>query len=155
VAATGSYHTTRAPAWATSISDRVLQLHSHDYRNQAALPHGDVLVVGSGQTGLQLAEELFEAGRRVYISVGSAGRIPRRYRGRDIFAWLVEVVRDGVRHGVTLPTADQLPDPRRRFKPARERDLGLPQQTPAPLRSRDGTPIEFELINNTTTPAAA
>ena len=117
VVATGSYHTTRVPAWATSISDRVLQLHSHDYRNPAALPHGGVLVVGSGQTGLQLAEELFEAGRRVHISVGSAGRIPRRYRGRDIFAWLVEVVRDGARHGVTLPTADQLPDPMRRFKP--------------------------------------
>jgi putative flavoprotein involved in K+ transport len=117
VVATGSYHRPRLPAWAQSISGRVAQLHSHDYRNQAALPEGAVVVVGSGQTGLQLAEELFEAGRRVYIAVGSAGRVPRRYRGRDIFAWLTEIIRHGAEKGVTLPTADQLPDPRRRFNP--------------------------------------
>jgi putative flavoprotein involved in K+ transport len=117
VVATGSYHKPRIPGWAANLSARVTQLHAHDYRNQVELPDGGVLVVGSGQTGLQLAEELFEAGRRVYISVGSAGRIPRRYRGRDIFAWLVDVIRDGAAHGVTLPTADQLPDPARRFNP--------------------------------------
>jgi putative flavoprotein involved in K+ transport len=117
VVATGSYHTPRIPPLAYGISHRVAQLHAHDYRNQATLPDGAVLVVGSGQTGLQLAEELFEAGRRVYISVGSAGRIPRRYRGRDIFSWLVDIIRDGATHGVTLPTADQLPDPSRRFNP--------------------------------------
>jgi putative flavoprotein involved in K+ transport len=117
VVATGSYHRPRAPAWATNISGRVTQLHSHDYRNQAALPDGGVLVVGSGQTGLQLAEELFEAGRSVYVAAGSAGRIPRRYRGRDIFSWLVEVIREGAGRGVTLPTADQLPEARLRFNP--------------------------------------
>src|SRR5262245_22244312 len=117
VVATGSYHTPRVPVWARNISSRVLQLHSHDYRNQAGLPDGAVLVVGSGQTGLQLAEELFEAGRRVFIAVGSAGRIPRRYRDRDIFGWLVDVIREGAAHGVTLPTAEQLTDPRRRFNP--------------------------------------
>ena len=115
VVATGSYHDPRIPALAERITARVTQLHSHDYRNQAALPEGAVLVVGSGQTGLQLAEELHEAGRRVFVSVGSAGRIPRRYRGRDIFGWLVDVIRDGPEHGVALPTADQLPDGRRRF----------------------------------------
>ena len=104
-------------AWAANISGRVTQLHSHDYRDQAALPDGAVLVVGSGQTGLQLAEELFDRGRNVYVAVGSAGRIPRRYRGRDIFGWLVELIGEGASHGVTLPTADQLPDPRRRFNP--------------------------------------
>jgi putative flavoprotein involved in K+ transport len=115
VVATGSYHTPRVPTAAKGISSRVTQLHSHGYRNQAALPDGAVLVVGSGQTGLQLAEELHEAGRRVYISVGSAGRVPRRYRGRDIFGWIVDVMRHGAGHGVALPTADQLPDGRRRF----------------------------------------
>jgi putative flavoprotein involved in K+ transport len=115
VVATGSYHTPRIPPPAERISGRVMQLHSHDYRNPAALPDGAVLVVGSGQTGLQLAEELFEAGRRVFISVGSAGRVPRRYRGRDIFSWLVDVARHGAPHGVALPTAEQLPDGRRRF----------------------------------------
>lgn len=117
VVATGSYHTPRIPPLENRISDRVTQIHSHDYRNEASLPPGGVLVVGSGQTGLQLAEELFAAGRRVYVAVGSAGRIPRRYRGRDIFGWLTDIIRHGVEHGVTLPTADQLPDPRRRFAP--------------------------------------
>src|SRR5262245_13504364 len=78
VVATGSYHTPRIPPLAKHISGRVAQLHSHDYRNEAALPDGAVLIVGSGQTGLQLAEELFEAGRRVFVSAGSAGRVPRR-----------------------------------------------------------------------------
>ncbi len=115
VVATGSYHTPRVPPLADGISHRVTQLHSHDYRNEGALPDGAVLVVGSGQTGLQLAEELFEAGRRVFIAVGSAGRVPRRYRGRDIFGWLFDVLRHGARHGATLPIAEQLLDGRRKF----------------------------------------
>jgi putative flavoprotein involved in K+ transport len=115
VVATGSYHRPRIPPLAERISGRVTQLHSHAYRNGAQLPEGAVLVVGSGQTGLQLAEELFEAGRRVYISVGSAGRVPRRYRGRDLFGWIVDVIRYGAEHRVALPTADQLHDGRRRF----------------------------------------
>lgn len=115
VVATGSYHTPRVPALAARISRRVLQLHSHEYRREAALPPGAVLIVGSGQTGLQLAEELFDAGRTVYVAVGSAGRVPRRYRGRDLFRWLFALLRDGPALGVRLPTAADLPDPRRRF----------------------------------------
>jgi putative flavoprotein involved in K+ transport len=115
VVATGSYHAPRIPALARRISGRVAQLHSHHYRNAAALPDGAVLIVGSGQTGVQLAEELSEAGRRVFIAVGSAGRLPRRYRGRDIFSWIADVIRHGSEHGVPLPTAGQLPDSRRRF----------------------------------------
>jgi putative flavoprotein involved in K+ transport len=76
-----------------------------------------VLIVGSGQSGLQIAEELAAAGRAVYVSVGSAGRIPRRFRGRDIFGWLADILRHGAAYGVHLPTAEQLPDPRRRFNP--------------------------------------
>jgi putative flavoprotein involved in K+ transport len=113
--ATGSYHTPRIPRLGKGISDRVMQLHSHEYRNEEALPDGAVLVIGSGQTGLQLAEELFEAGRRVFVCVGSAGRVPRRYRGRDFFSWITDIIRHGAASGVTLPTADQLPDPSRRF----------------------------------------
>jgi putative flavoprotein involved in K+ transport len=115
VVATGSYHTPRVPLLARHVSHRVLQLHSHEYRNAATLPAGAVLVVGSGQTGLQLAEELSAAGRRVYVSVGSAGRIPRRYRGRDIFSWMLDVIERGPTVDVTLPTAEQLPDGRRKF----------------------------------------
>jgi putative flavoprotein involved in K+ transport len=115
VVATGSYHTPRVPQLAHRITDRVTQIHSHSYKNAAALPAGGVLIVGSGQTGVQLAEELSEAGRQVYVSVGNAGRVPRRYRGRDIFRWLVDLLRHGAEHGVSLPTVDQLPDPRLKF----------------------------------------
>ena len=115
VVATGSYHTPRVPSLARRLSGRVTQLHSHEYQNEATLPPGAVLIVGSGQTGLQLAEELFAAGRRVHVSVGSAGRVPRRYRGRDLFSWLVDIIQCGAGVGVSLPTADQLPDGRHRF----------------------------------------
>jgi cation diffusion facilitator CzcD-associated flavoprotein CzcO len=138
VVATGSYHTPRLPTMAARISDRITQLHSHNYRNERALPAGAVLIVGSGQTGLQLAEELFAAGRTVYVSVGSAGRVPRRYRGRDIFSWLVDVMRHGAAYGVTFPTADQLPDPRRRFNamPALSGPRRRPRHQPASVRGR-------------------
>lgn len=115
VVATGSYHAPRIPPLAEHVSDRVVQLHSHDYRNEAGLPAGAVLIVGSGQTGLHLAEELFATGRSVYVAVGSAGRMPRRYRGRDIFTWLVELMRHGATHGVTdlnLERADSFFDER-------------------------------------------
>jgi putative flavoprotein involved in K+ transport len=115
VVATGSYHTPRIPAAGGGVASRVTQLHSQEYRNPGALPEGAVLVVGSGQSGVQIAEELAAAGRRVYLSAGAAVRMPRRYRGRDIFAWLVEILRDGPALGVSLPTVQQLPDPRMRL----------------------------------------
>ena len=67
-----------------------------------------MLVVGSAQSGCQIAQELCESGRQVYLCVGSTGRAPRRYRGRDIFAWL-ELT------GFLDRTADKLPSPRARF----------------------------------------
>lgn len=115
VVATGSYHVPRIPAAAARIAPRVAQLHSHDYRNESMLPEGAVLVVGSGQTGVQLAEELSDAGRRVYLSVGTAGRAPRRYRGVDIFGWLAQIARRGPEFGLGLPTVDTLPDPKLKF----------------------------------------
>jgi len=65
-----------------------LQIHSNAYRNPAQLPKGAVLVVGAGSSGVQIAEELMRAGRKVYLSVGPHGRPPRRYRGRDFVWWL-------------------------------------------------------------------
>jgi putative flavoprotein involved in K+ transport len=114
VVATGSFHTPRIPPIAAELPARITQLHSHAYLNERALPPGAVLIVGSGQTGCQIAEELVKAGRPVYISVGSAGRAPRRYRGRDIFRWLALLAAQGPEFGVTLPTVDQLPDLRQR-----------------------------------------
>lgn len=116
VVATGSRHSPRVPPFAANVSPRVTQIHSHDYRNQSALPAGAVLVVGTGQTGVQLAEEMAAAGRKVYLSVGRAGRAPRRYRGTDIFGWLAQLVMHGARYGIQIPTVDQLPDPNLKFR---------------------------------------
>jgi putative flavoprotein involved in K+ transport len=62
-----------------------------EYRNPSSLPAGAVLVVGTGQSGAQIAEELYQSGRQVYLSVGSAGRVPRRYRARDINDWFTRM----------------------------------------------------------------
>ncbi|MPQ98922.1 MSMEG_0569 family flavin-dependent oxidoreductase [Modestobacter sp. I12A-02628] len=88
VVATGGYHRPVVPAFAGSLPAAVHQLHSQDYRNPAQLPPGDVLVVGTGQSGAQIAEDLHLAGRTVHLAVGPAPRIARTYRGRDVVAWL-------------------------------------------------------------------
>jgi putative flavoprotein involved in K+ transport len=72
------------------VSPRVRQLHTSEYRNPTSLPDGAVLVVGTGQSGIQIAEELLDHGRRVFICVGKCPRVPRRYRGRDVVRWLVD-----------------------------------------------------------------
>lgn len=115
IVATGGFHRKHIPDLGGQPSSRVLSLHAADYRRASDLPAGGVLVVGSGQTGVQLAEELLAAGRDVVLSVGTAGRVPRRYRGRDIFAWLWDLAEHGPGHGTALPTATELPDPRRRL----------------------------------------
>jgi putative flavoprotein involved in K+ transport len=115
VVAAGSFHEPRVPPIAKELPARLTQLHSHDYRSLSALPPGGVLVVGSGQSGVQIAEELLDAGRDVHLSVGSAGRVPRRYRGRDLFRWLYGLSTHGEAVGVSLPTVDQLPDLRMRL----------------------------------------
>jgi putative flavoprotein involved in K+ transport len=115
VVATGGFHVPKVPAAGARLATRVVQLHSHAYRNAAALPDGAILVVGSGQSGVQIAEELHEAGRRVYLSVGHCGRVPRRYRGKDIFYWLWSLRMRGHEFGTPLPTVDELSDQRLRF----------------------------------------
>jgi len=88
VVATGGYHRPVLPAVSQRLPDDVVQLHSADYRSPGALPAGAVLVVGSGQSGAQVAEDLHLAGRPVHLALGSAPRVARRYRGRDCVAWL-------------------------------------------------------------------
>lgn len=115
IVATGAFQVPRIPAVGATISPRVAQVHAHHYRSPAALPDGGVLIVGSGQTGVQLAEELQAAGRDVVLATGRCGRQVRRYRGHDIFWWARQVVERGEEHGTPLPRVDQLPDPRLRF----------------------------------------
>jgi putative flavoprotein involved in K+ transport len=88
VVATGGYHTPAIPRLAERFPASIVQLHSSAYRSPEALPPGDVLVVGTGQSGCQIAEDLHLAGRQVYLCVGSAPRTARRYRGRDVVEWL-------------------------------------------------------------------
>lgn len=89
VVATGGYHQPRTPPYAAALPVR--QLHSSAYRNAASLPPGEVLVVGTGQSGCQIAEDLHLEGRKVHLCVGSAPRCARRHRGRDVVEWLEEM----------------------------------------------------------------
>ena len=88
VVATGGYHRPSVPRVAERLPVGLVQLHSSEYRNPAQLPDGPVLVVGTGQSGAQIAEDLFLAGRDVHLAVGKAPRFARRYRGRDVIAWM-------------------------------------------------------------------
>ena len=90
VVATGSLNRSRRPASAAAMPPRLHQIDASDYRSAAALPDGAVLVVGSAQSGGQIAEDLAQAGRTVLLATGRVGRLPRRYRGRDMSIWLVE-----------------------------------------------------------------
>jgi len=91
VVATGAFPFLSVPPVANSIQPDVLQLHSQEYRRPSALPEGGVLVVGGGQSGAQIVDELVIEGREVWFSIGQSGRGPRRYRGKDITAWLRDV----------------------------------------------------------------
>jgi putative flavoprotein involved in K+ transport len=75
------------PEVARRLTDGLAVLSAGTYRNSEALHKGAVLVVGSGQSGCQIAEDLLEARREVYLSVSRVARVPRSYRGRDIVAW--------------------------------------------------------------------
>jgi putative flavoprotein involved in K+ transport len=116
VAASGGYDTPIIPALARKLSDTILQLHSQQYRNPQSLPTGAVLVVGAGQSGAQIAEDLHLAGKKVHLAVGDAPRCARFYRGRDVVTWLADMgyydmpvekhplregVRDNTNHYVT------------------------------------------------------
>lgn len=108
VVATGSFQFPRPTTLAGAFPPHIAHLHSNLYRNPDGLPPGAVLVVGSADTGCQIAEELSESGRQVYLCSGRSSRRPRRYRGKDAVFWTVTL-------GVFNQTADQLPDPSARF----------------------------------------
>lgn len=86
VAATGAFQVPVIPA--VVPQEKIFQIHSSDYHNPGDLPEGGVLVVGAGSSGVQIADELRDAGREVYLAVGPHDRPPRRYRNRDFVYWL-------------------------------------------------------------------
>jgi putative flavoprotein involved in K+ transport len=108
VVATGLYQKPKFPKFSADFPTDIKQLHSDEYRNPQSLPDGAILVVGSGQSGAQIAEELYQHGEKVYLSVSRAGRVPRRYRGKDANWW-------HARMGDYERTVDQLPSPGAKF----------------------------------------
>src|SRR5262249_58187997 len=91
VAAGGGQRRPVIPRLAAGLPAAIAQLDASRYRNPAALPPGAVLVVGSGQSGAQIADELAVAGRDVLLATSRVPRVPRRYRGRDVHEWAVEL----------------------------------------------------------------
>jgi putative flavoprotein involved in K+ transport len=108
VVATGLYQAPKIPALSGDFPTHINQLHSDSYRNPQQLLPGAVLVVGSAQSGAQIAEELYETGRKVYLAVGRAGRTPRRYRGKDANWWFA-------RMGSYDREVNELPSPKAKF----------------------------------------
>ena len=116
VVASGGYHQPIIPRLAERLPPGMLQIHSEQYRNPQAMPAGKILVVGNGQSGAQLAEDLHLAGREVVLATGDAPRCARFYRGKDVVDWLADMgyydmavhehplregVRDNTNHYVT------------------------------------------------------
>lgn len=87
VIATGPYQRATIPTMSSDVPKNIFQVHSSAYRNSNQLPPGAVLVVGSGASGCQIADDLQQSRRQVYISVGRHSRTPRRYRGKDFAYW--------------------------------------------------------------------
>jgi putative flavoprotein involved in K+ transport len=115
IVAGGPFQAPFLPPVAQTFPRSVHQVHSHHYRRPDELPPGRVLLIGTGQSGVQLAEELMAAGREVILSVGRCGHVPRVYRGHDFFWWLRRLATDGPALGVTLPQVGDLPSPAARF----------------------------------------
>lgn len=109
VIATGHCDIPAVPAMAQHLQPSIRQITPATYRNPEALPKGGVLVVGASATGLQLAEEIQCSGRPVILSVGRHTRLPRQYRGRDIWWWLD-------RSGVLDETFDNVADRERALR---------------------------------------
>ncbi|MBU1360196.1 MAG: MSMEG_0569 family flavin-dependent oxidoreductase [Gammaproteobacteria bacterium] len=116
VVASGGYHKPVVPRMAERLPASIAQYHSAQYRNPQQLPEGAVLVVGCGQSGAQIAEDLHLAGRKVILATGNAPRCARFYRGKDVVDWLADMnyydmpvtqhplregVRDNTNHYVT------------------------------------------------------
>jgi len=111
IVATGAFQEQTRPAWVADVPRGLAVLDTADYRNPRELPDGDVVIVGSGQCGCQFAEELALAGRRVVLACGHAPWAPRRFGGRDLVDWLLEI-------GFFDQRLAELPNPAARLWPS-------------------------------------
>ncbi|WP_160062715.1 MSMEG_0569 family flavin-dependent oxidoreductase [Psychromonas sp. L1A2] len=103
VLACGSYHQAFILPSAQNMPEKIKHIHSRDYKNAESLPAGDIMVVGTGQSGAQIAEDIHLQGRNVHLCVGNAPRVNRRYRGKDVVQWLEDM-------GYYDTTIDKHPD---------------------------------------------
>ncbi|MBB4008058.1 MSMEG_0569 family flavin-dependent oxidoreductase [Allorhizobium taibaishanense] len=103
VIATGGYDNPIVPSCATDLDPTIVQMHSRDYRRPSQLPEGATLIVGTGQSGVQIMDDFHLEGRSVHLAVGPAPRSPRKYRGRDATDWLYDA-------GTYAVTIDRHPD---------------------------------------------
>ena len=90
VIASGAFQRPHRPEVAATLPPGLLQVDVEGYRSEEALPAGRVLIVGSGQSGCQIAEELHQAGREVFLACGKAPWVPRRIGNRDFVWWGLE-----------------------------------------------------------------
>ena len=113
VLASGPYNIPVVPTVASAVPDHIDQLTPHQYRHPAQLAPGGVLVVGAAATGVQIARELRQSGRRVTLAVGEHVRLPRSYRGRDIQYWMqaLGLLDEGYRELDDLTRVRGLPSP--------------------------------------------
>jgi putative flavoprotein involved in K+ transport len=113
VVATGIAHRPKVPAVAEAIPRSIRQLTALSYRNPEGVSQGPTLVVGASASGVQIADELVRSGREVVLATGSHTRLPRTYRGRDIYLWQADMgVLDAGPHEVAdLDRARRVPSP--------------------------------------------
>ncbi|MER0240112.1 MSMEG_0569 family flavin-dependent oxidoreductase [Fulvimarina sp. MAC8] len=104
VIATGGYDKPIVPPYAEKLDPAIHQMHSRDFRRPSQVPEGATLIVGTGQSGVQIMDDLVRDGRDVHLAVGPAPRSPRNYRGRDATDWLYDM-------GHYSMTIDEHPDP--------------------------------------------
>lgn len=105
VIASGSQNQPKVPKTCSEVAPSVMQLHAGNYKRADALPDGAVLIIGGGQSGVQIAEDLLENGRKVFLATSKVGRVLRAYRGRDLVNWAVDF-------GFYEHTINDLEDPR-------------------------------------------
>ena len=108
VVAAGAYQRPTPTPLMAAVPSGVMQIHTSQYRRPSQLPDGGVVMIGGGQSGCQIADELIDAGRQVYLAAGRCPWLPRRYRGRELMHWMVET-------GLADQTVDTLPSPAARL----------------------------------------
>lgn len=142
VVATGAADVPRVPGLAGHLPAHVHQITPSRYRNPAGLPDGGVLVVGASSSGLQIADELARAGRRVVLAVGDHNRMPRRYRGRDVMWWLD-------RTGVFDTRIEDVPHPERSRRSPSMQLVGRPDHGDLDLGTvhRQGVELAGRLVD--------